>query len=273
MKKIILSGFLAIALLASCDRESELRTGSGTSTALASFSTNVINFPVEIDTQNFGASQDININVSTAASTDRTVDVNIITDNTNADPVNYTLPSSVTIPAGAFNAVLTITGQDTTLETTPTQIEIELVSPDSNTVVGPNATINIFQVCPIPDTYFVGSYAIGDLNPVFGGANFDSRDVDVMIASDSPTSRVFEASFFGNTQNLRIDLVCNELIYATTFDSGFVAGTPQSAIIVRPASNNTSFYNLSDDLFFSVDYDNEAGGFGTFAGSFFLQKN
>ncbi|WP_438961657.1 hypothetical protein [Nonlabens sp.] len=272
MKKLILSGVIAIALLASCDKESELRKGAGTNTALASFSTNVIDFAVEIDTQNFGASQDITVNVSQASNADRTINVNVVDDNTNADPLNYTIPASVTIPAGAYSGTLTITGQDTNLETTPTQIELELVAPDSGTVAGPNATINIFQVCPIPDDYFVGAYTIGDLQGVFQGENFDTGTVDVMLPAPGAVTRTFDASFFGNSQNITINLVCNELVFATTFDSGFVAGTPASAIIIKPASNNTSTYSLTDDTFFSVDYDNEAGGFGTYAGSFFLSK-
>lgn len=270
MKKLILSGVIAIALLASCDKESELRKGAGTNTALAAFSSNVVNFAVEIDTQNFGASQDITVNVSQASNSDRTINVNVVDDNTNADPLNYMIPASVIIPAGAYSGTLTITGQDTNLETTATQIELELVAPDSGTVVGPNTTVNIFQVCPIPSTYFVGDYAIGDLNPVFGGANFDPMTVDVTIPSGSPTSRNFDCTFFGNAQNVTIDLVCNQLVFATTFNTGFTSAG--SAIIIRPATNNTSTYDLSNDLFFSVDYDNEAGGNGTFAGSFFLQK-
>ena len=42
--------------------------------------------------------------------------------------------------------------------------------------------------------------------------------------------------------------------------------------IIMPASDNDSTYDISDDSFFIVEYDNLAGAFGTFEGSVFLIK-
>lgn len=231
------------------------------------FSSPSVDFPVEIGTTGFGQTLELEFQSTTLSSSDRTFGLAVVMDESDADPNNYRVPATFTIPANSFGGTLTIEGQDSSLEITPESFVLEVSDESGNINPNSRVTVNIFEVCPIPATYMIGDYAIGDQTPVFGGANFDPGTVTIAVGS-TPTARTFDTTFFGNPITVNLNLVCDELIFTNTFDTGFTsAGAP---IILRPASMNDSTYNVIDDSIFIVEYDNEAGGNGTFEGSFFL---
>ena len=270
MKKIIITAFLSIFLLVSCDRDSELRTVSNDVNAktLVNFAISGASLSVEDNTGD--VELEIPIFISTLSNEARTFNVEIDEAST-ADAVNYSIPASFTVPAGSYEATLTALGTDVNLTTTATTIILNItdVSDTDNIATGGPLTINIFEVCPVPADYMIGSYEISDNEIVFGGANFDTTIVDVTAAG--PTSRTFATSYFGNrTIQVVLDLVCGELIFTNTYDTRYTSAG--AAIILRPAADNGSTYDVSSDAFFVVEYDNEAGGNGTFEGSFFMIK-
>ncbi len=268
MKKIVYL-LAAVALLSACDpHENPIYDNVNGGTYL-SFNRRAIDVPVDIDTDNFSRSQDVVISVSTISDTDRTFTVSA-SDESTVDASNYQLPQSVTVPANSYNGTFTVGFQDADLETISESLILELDGPDASFETP--VVLNVFQVCPIPATYMTGNYEISDNEIVFGGENFVTRTVDIQ-PGESATTRQFVTRWGSATAPLftvTLNLVCNELIYASTNSTGFTSAG--SAIIITPAAENDSTYDISDDSFFTVDYDNIAGGNGTFEGSFFLIK-
>lgn len=269
MKKIVYL-LAAVALLSACDpHENPIYDNVNGGTYLA-FSRGSLDVPVDIDTGNFSRAQEITVNVSTISDTDRTYSVSVDEESSTVDPSNYQLPQTVTIPANSYNGTFTIGFQDATLETTAELLVLELDGADASFDTPLN--LNVFQVCPIPATYMTGAYEISDNQIVFSNTNFVTRIVDIQ-PGDSATTRQFMTNWGSATApmfTVTLNLVCNELIYASTNSTGFTGGG--EPIVIMPASENDSTYDVSDDSFFIVEYDNLAGSFGTFEGSFFLIK-
>jgi uncharacterized membrane protein len=261
--------FLALAtLLVSCEDYENPIYDNVNGNTLVSFSATSYDLAIVIDAT---GTLEVPVNVSTVSTTDRSFNITVDEDATTALAGSYSVPTSVTIPAGSYTGNLTVTGTDIAGVDTTALSLVLMIGDGANFASGPDATLNVFQVCPIPDDYLVGTYEISDNATVFGGTNFDTRNVDIVAAG--ATSRSFTTTWSGGSNmNVLLNLVCNNLVYASTNSTGYVAGTPQGPIVIVPASNNTSTYDLSDDSFFVVDYDNQAGGFGTFSGSFFLFK-
>ncbi|ALM20470.1 hypothetical protein AAT17_04070 [Nonlabens sp. MIC269] len=263
--------FIAIAtlfLIIGCEYEPKIFDGNGDLT-LVQFSRSTYNLEIEID-----ATGELNIPVqsSTLASTDRTFNVSVVNDGTTAITGSYSVPTSVTIPANEYEGILTISGTDVMGVDTNAETLIIQLEEGADFASGGDAIISVYQVCPIPSTYMVGSYEISDLQPVFSGSNFDTADVNITVGS-SATQRTFNTTWSGSNISVVLNLVCNELIYASTNDTGFVAGTPQGPIIITTSTSGNTSYDVNDDSLFVVQYDNQAGGFGTFGGSFILVKN
>ncbi|ARN77998.1 hypothetical protein BST97_08280 [Nonlabens spongiae] len=268
MKKIVYL-LAAVALLSACDpHENPIYDNVNGGTYL-SFNRRAIDVPVDIDTDNFSRSQDVVISVSTISDTDRTFTVSA-SDESTVDASNYQLPQTVTVPANSYNGTFTVNFQDSDLETVAETLILELDGADASFETP--VVLNVFQVCPIPATYMTGAYEISDNQIVFSNTNFVTRIVDIQ-AGASATTRQFTTNWGSATApmfTVTLNLVCNELIYASTNSTGFTGGG--EPIVIMPASENDSTYDVSDDSFFIVEYDNLAGSFGTFEGSFFLIK-
>jgi hypothetical protein len=252
MKNIFKTAALSLALILtySCEEGDDvIETGNVSGQTLVSFANSAINFPVNIDTGNYEAEIDVTINISTLSASDRTFNV-VVLESSTADPENYQVPSTIVVPANTYNASFTVNGQDTTLETVSETLVLELTSPTASDVTTGSVTLSLFQVCPIADDYLIGTYEISDNTKVFNGANWDTAQVE--ITSSGATNRSFPTTFFGRPVTVTLDLVCNELRYATNHATGYSCGGP---ITLAPSANNTSVYDLSDDSFFVVDYD------------------
>lgn len=251
MKKIFFLGLLSVATLVSCDRESELRIvdTSSNAKALLSFGSTNYDFAVEINTTN--QMLPVDVNVSTISNVDRTFNV-VVEASSDADPQNYTVPASVTIPANAYSGTLMITGNDVTLETTSETATITLVSSDTNVAVGPSSNIRLFQVCPIPSTYMVGNYQITNLATRFGRALIETKVANV--TAPTATSRSFTNKLLGETvdRDITLGLVCNSIVMAdVSTNLVCTAGNP----ITYGAATNNSSYDLTDDSTFIVNFN------------------
>jgi hypothetical protein len=141
MKKrlfIYLSVFTLIFSLSSCDNESlelpELDYVSFQSTAL--------DFGVDIDGQ---TTQSLNVYASSITNSDRVFDIAVNADGTTAGAAAYTVPSSVTIPAGTNVGTFDVTVADMDIEGKTLELQL---SSDQDTFFGQNMIIQLSQKCP-----------------------------------------------------------------------------------------------------------------------------
>lgn len=251
--------------LTSCD-ENIVIYDPDTGQTLAFFTNGSSNMAILIDQS---GTLDIELGVSTLASSDRTVAV-LIDGSSTADAQNYTIPSSVTIPANEFFGVLTVTAIDNTIETSAETIVINIDNVDGSEVAG-NAshTISLFQVCELIPGTFVGDYFIEQLTPINPCDEVKLfEDQVVALASTGETSRSFSAVYLAGINpgfpDLKIDfsLVCNEIIVGVS-DSGLACAAGPT-INVGPATTPAN-YDAADDSVFEVtitEYFTEDGGCG-----------
>lgn len=211
---------------------------------LISFASTTSDLPVVIGST---GTVDVLVEVSTISSSDRTVTVSIDTEST-ADAENYSLVSNViTIPANEYIGALTINGVDNSvdLETTTIILNIESTSVDS--LLGTTThTVNVFQVCPVSETFLVGNYLLTDN----GNGNFGT-DVPVTISvdPDDSTKRIFVATFLPATGvaadvDVVVTLACN-LFSIGTIDINVSCDVdgPNSYIIGNAGISNNSSYD------------------------------
>lgn len=265
IKIVLISVFTVMATLTSCE-ENVVIYDPATGQTLAFFSNSSSNLPVLIDQS---ATVDLELGVSTLSSSDRSVDISIDPSST-ADPLNYTIPSSVTIPANEYFGYLTVSAVDNTIETTAETIKINIGTVDGAEVAG-NAshTISLFQVCEITPGTFVGDYLIEQLtpiNPCDGVQLFE--DQVVAVASTGETSRSFAAIYLEGISStfpdlkINFSLVCNDVIVGVSV-SNLSCGTPP-AIDVGPATTPAN-YDSQDDSVFELtltEYYTSDGGCG-----------
>lgn len=266
-KITLLSAFIIMGTLTSCE-DNTVIYDPDTGQTLAFFSEGSSDLAVLIGES---SSLTIELGVSTLSSSDRTVAISV-DPNSTADPQNYMVPSSVTIPANEFFGYMEVTGIDNTVETTAESIIINIGTVDGAEVAG-NAshTISIFQVCPVPSDYLVGDYAIEDVvaivGPGNGTENFESGVITIEVDPDEATSRVFTVGVlpaFAGSRAVKLTLVCNTLILGDVVPGLTCDGV--SAYIFTDAGANNSSYTISDDSSFLINYIEDP--FGSCGGPF-----
>ena len=253
---LILASFLA------CDKEDSNVYNTYDNVngqTLISFDGNSSDLAVTIDDT---GSVDVVIEASTVSTADRTVTISIDPEST-ANPENYSLSSNtVTIPANEYFGTLTITGTDISVETTAETIILNIDSTSVESVLGTTThTVNIFQVCPVPSDYFVGSYLIEQMTPQIDGYSLSHGSVvDVYIpAGASPTVRAFQTEAYitycsGSFFEFRINMVCNEFIVPSqgttcacgNFDDWWSAATTPDTYDIT-AGDDVLFVTFTDD--------------------------
>lgn len=250
---------LAVALLfASCgEADTAVYKGSSSDQTFLSFSSEFYSLPVEV---NDDGSVDVILNSSTASDADRTYNVSIVTAETTADPATYNLPSTVTIPAGAYQGVLRITGQDAGLEESTVLTIIldglgEDVAFDSN-----KAVINVQQVCPVDPTKFVGDYLLTETTPYVDGPTLDHGSVvNISIpAGDNNLRRQFTTRNYINyctttTMSFKFALVCGQMIV----DAGQASTCSCNGALTFGPAAEASTYDANDDSVFYVSFTND----------------
>lgn len=136
--KIILFAALAILTFNSCEEETpEPQNANYITFAKTSYSTGV----------DVGGSTTVEIPVYTAnvVGTDRSFDISILPTST-AAAGSYTVPSTVTIPAGSNEATLSIQLTDTNLGIGVNALRLSIVAQDGLSK-GPNTVVNYIQNC------------------------------------------------------------------------------------------------------------------------------
>jgi hypothetical protein len=211
--------FASVILLAvnSCDKTESPTYDGGQS--LAYFDGTTANLEVIINDKGV---LNFPVGSSTVSDVDRTVNISLIEESTTADQQNFTFEPVVTIPAGEYFGEFTVTGIDNTVETTSEIISFQIDSFSGGVVSSEILEISMFQVCPIPSDYFVGSYLIEQISTEVDGPTLSTGTiVDVSIPDGSASQRVFETETYpnycaGTFLVFPINLVCGEFIVPLT---------------------------------------------------------
>ncbi|WP_420574703.1 hypothetical protein [Kordia sp.] len=260
MKKIVILFIGALFMFTSCEEtESPIYDSNTTDSSqiLAYFSRTSADLGILVDQT---GQLIVPIGSSTLSGQDRTVTISVVADASTADPVTYSLPSSVTIPANSYFGDLVIDGFDNGVETTPETLTLKLDSFDNGVVSTQQLEISIFQVCPIPATYLVGNYLLTDSDGNFGV----DVPVNLSIDPDDDTARIFTAEFLPGTGVARdVDVVLNLKCFLYIIDDVDINVTCQQGgpgFIITEAGANNSAYDLADDTVHTVNYTSDPLG-------------
>jgi hypothetical protein len=248
---------LSIFFVSCGEADTAVYNGESSNQTLLSFSDAFYTLPIEVDAE---GSVDIILNSSTKSDSDRTFPVTIIAEESNADPRTYNLPSSITIPAGEFQGVLTITGQDVDLVQGESKDLVIKVDAPADAIFKKNtATIRVTQVCPVSNDKFVGRYLIQETTPFVDGPTLNHNKI-VTLERDGNTmgARRFRTATYINycpTAEIwfKFSLVCNQVIVPASQNSPCsCAGGLTFGPAVTPAT-----YDADDDSVFYVTFTND----------------
>ena len=223
MKKILkLTLIMALLLVGvmSCDDQPEPVVYNGIESenrTFLSFPSTSYNLPVRVDSE---GELIITLNSSTMSSSERAFSIVVVDSVTTSDSANYSLPSSVTIPAGKYQADIVITGIDNSLQQGETlSLGFSLSGTDNVDMDSNLVLVSIFEVCPVPSDFFTGMYLIEQVTPLIDGPTLSDGDiVEVEVDTDDATglSRKFLTqnypAYCGSYDYFFVGLNCNKII-------------------------------------------------------------
>jgi len=267
MKKqflLVVIAFTAV-LFNSCGDEDVVIFDNENGQTYVKFAQTNIDLPVVFDSS---ADIMLPVQVTTISSADRTVSVSVI--NADADDAattgQFNVGSTVTIPANSYEGMLSFTGIDDGIEIGETKtvtLQLDNIdgSGDANIETLPTV-INMFQVCPVEEDFFIGDYelvttAVG----IFGTSIFPQGIVTITQGDSSPDARVFNAQIypdlgaFGNI-DFNFTLVCGTVVVASGQETGVGCG---SSTTLGP-SNAVGAYTAGDDSIITIDLADDEGG-------------
>lgn len=101
------------------------------------------------------------ISVSTISSSERTVSVSVVSEDSTLDPANYTFTQEVSIPANSYTGMLSIIGTNANIEIGVLEtivFKIDELSTGNSNASSTLLTVEAFLNCPYNPLDFVGSY-------------------------------------------------------------------------------------------------------------------
>lgn len=256
---------VSFMMIASCeDVEPTIYNGNESGTFLG-FTSTTYTLPVVIDDQ---GSVVVTLNSSTTSSVDRVYNLDIIEEESTANPNTYVLPETLVIPANSFSGSITIQGMDNGLvdiNAKPLVFEISNITDeyyDSKRV-----TVNVVEVCPLFDD-FTGSYRVNQLTdgfPLQGGpyALFAENSIVQLVVGDSEYERYFIAVPYPDLTSVpqtefRFNLVCASTMLSRELAMPFYC-TEGNNVVIRESELNAN-YNPNDDTIIEVSFSEDATG-------------
>ncbi|WP_394973528.1 hypothetical protein [uncultured Croceitalea sp.] len=275
MKKIIYSAMYILLFLCSCG-EQEVATFDvfGEETFIR-FIDNASNLEVVIDDQGV---VEIPVSVSTFSESERTITVEVLSfpEGTPdvAQPNQYSFNGTVTIPPKELEGILVVTGLDNGIEEGQNlKLQLRIVGASFNnfSIAEGVHTVNIFQICPIPEDYLVGTYILtSPLANIFCSADRpsfigDGVAVEVLIG-ESPTQRVFRAKYapgscegFNGPHDFVISLACGTASLGQPVDTQ-VACSAAALITIVDDPNRPTMYTTDDDSEITINVIDDING-------------
>lgn len=260
MKKII-ALLLLSSLIYSCgENEGAIYNPNGQ--GLVYFATASSNLPIVLD----GVGQvTVSVNSSSLSNVDRTVTIEIL-DSSTADPQNYSLPTTVVIPANEYSGTLTINGVDVTAETAPTLLVLKIVSINDQraAISSANHEVSVFQSCPVDSTKFIGNYLIEETTTFVDGPTLSHNTVVELkhVDANAPTTeRRFSTRNYPNYcapfRDFFFNLLCGEVIVRSNQAS--TCQCTADGLFFGPAITPETF-DPEDDSEFFVTFTNDVTG-------------
>jgi hypothetical protein len=252
--KNIIKLLMVVVLFAACDDTESVVFDSVNGQTLASFGASSSDLQVII---NESGEREVQVNLTTQSSVDRTVIIGVDEAST-ASAENYTVPNQVVIPAGSFIGNFTVSGIDNSVETDKETIIINLVSVEGGLVSSSVHTVSLFQVCPVPVEYMIGTYILTD-NTTNATPNFLTDEVVTLSVPDGDVNaRTFVATILPTTgvaraADVTLSLSCNQFLL-NTVDINVTCDTSDPDVGFLLGSSFGSFYDLEDDLVLEVNY-------------------
>jgi hypothetical protein len=264
MKKIVAIFAFALVLFSCSENKSALYSGSVNSPGLLYFEKATSRLDIVMDGE---GRVEIPINFSSLSSEDRTVNIEIL-DTSTADPLNYSMPSSVVVPANEFSAPLVIEGVDVTAETAPTLLILKISSYtgglDNISISSTVHEVRVAQSCPIDPTKFIGEYLIEETTPFVDGPTLNHNSVIELkhLNPNSPsTERKFATQNYPNycapTRDFFFDLQCGEVIVRANQASTCTCSA--DGLFFGPAITPETF-DPEDDSVFYLTFTNDVTG-------------
>ncbi|MFD2910074.1 hypothetical protein ACFSX9_15175 [Flavobacterium ardleyense] len=259
MKKIIGIFILAFIVFSCSENESTLYNPDGQ--GLIYFATKTSKLDIVLDGE--GQVQ-IAVNSSSLSNVDRTVTIEVLATST-ADDANYSLPSTVVIPANQYSGILTIDGVDVTASTNPELIILKIVSvtTGSNVVLSPSThEVTVAQSCPVDPTKFIGDYLIEEMTPYVDGPTLSDGTVIVLkhINANTPTTeRKFSTKNYPDYcspfRDFFFNLLCGEVIVKNNQPSTCTCSA--DGMFFGPATTPATF-DAEDDSEFFMTFTNDS---------------
>lgn len=115
------------------------------------------NLPVLV---NASSTVDVKFVASSKSNVARTYNLSVVAEESNADPLTYSVPPTLTIPANSYEGIVTITGTDNgLLDLVIKKLVLEVTGLNATESTDTEKiTINIFEICPLVMADFVGNF-------------------------------------------------------------------------------------------------------------------
>ncbi len=271
MKRILY--ILIISFLISCGEQEVATYDANGESTLVSFGSIESNLEVVIDAT---GSVDIPVFVSTYASNERTITVEVLSEGAEdeASVDQYSFDANVVIPPNTLNTTFEVRGIDAGIEVGDVlTLKLKITDTDfANASIEDRIhTVSISQVCPIPEDYLVGTYVLtspnaniwcNDPRPSFIG---DGVEVNVTLGSTS-TTRVFEAKYapgscegFNGPYQFTVSLACGVSALANRVTTNVWCGAEPFIAIVNDPSR-VSNYDIDDDSTLTINVIEDVDG-------------
>lgn len=232
MKKFFIL-LVSVASFVSCSDVDGV-TYNGGSTYLA-FEASTYNLPVVV---NSSSTVDLKFVASSKSNVARTYNLSVVTEESNADPLTYSVPATLTIPANSYEGIVTITGTDNgLLDFVIKKLVIEVSGLNATESTDTEKiTVNVYEVCPLVIDDFVGAF---DSTTFWLG----SATVDIIEGTAANTLEIVD--FFEDSAtapNFVLNYDADNNVTFTDRNTGFYSTVNGGFIWVRmaPVASGTS---------------------------------
>lgn len=259
MKTIFKLLLLAVVFTSCDDVEPTVFNGMNESNdTFLSFSRGTYNLQVERD---LTGEVVVTVNASTVSSVDRTYTLEVIPGDSefSADPATYSVPATVTIPAGSYQGTFTISGTDGGLvDAERKNFTIRLTGLNGEYIDDDTITVNVFEVCSLFDD-FSGNYTITMPSLSLTGTPLIANGVYNLQEGESVFERIITvtspyADYGLPATEFVLSLACGKTSFSNLpYDTGLACqeGGPY-LVIDNTTLANAGTYDPEDDSTFTV---------------------
>ena len=182
---------------------------------------------------------------------------------------DFTISSTLIIPANSVVGSISVTGDYDTSTLTGKTVKLVLNSVDDS-VLGARKvfTLNLIRYCPIPSSFFTGTYMIQQVsgNAPFGiGFAFGGNQI-VEVSALTNTTRTFNYLYapgaFDSPYYMNLDLICGSVFVSGTIQPGNGTLGCGNGSIGQSTGSTPGSYDINDDAEVTVnilDFEPDSG--------------